>query len=373
VSVRFSVDAVDAHAEGQHGRVVLGGVGALDIPGSTMFEKMRYVEENVDWFRKLMLREPRGFPAACANIVLPATDPKADAGFVILENSDLYATMSGSNTICVVTVLLETGVVPMTEPVTRLTLETPAGLVRVRADCEGGRVRGVTFANVPSLPLATGVPVEVTGYGTVVTDVAYGGMIWAQVDGAALGFALEAGEGRDLQTATFAILAAVREQLPALAHPEQPAVNVIEGTMLYGPPRDSQNTARNVSVIASGSMDRAPCGTSTCARMATLHAQGRLAVGESFRHESVTGTLYVGRIVEETTVGGVPAVVPELTGRGWITGYAKYVLQHDDPFPEGLVVGDIWTFADRSSLSGALTAVRRSDPGVDPAADEHRP
>jgi proline racemase len=355
---QFSISAVDAHAEGQHGRVVLGGIGVLDAPGATMFQKMKYFEQQADWFRKFMLREPRGYPVACVNVMVPTTDPAADAGFVIMEQADYYATMSGSNTLIVVTVLLETGMLTMSEPITNLVLETPAGLVRVRASCEGGRVRSVTFVNVPAIALHIDVPVEVAGMGTVYVDVSYGGMIWAQADAHLLGFNLDPGEASDHQRAGFAIIAAARDQLP-VAHPTNPEINTIEGVVLYGPPHSAENSARNVVVTAAGQMDRAPCGTGTCARMATLHAKGQLEVGASFRHEGPLDTVYIGRITDEVEVGGARAVIPELTGRAWITAYSRYVLADDDPFPDGLIMGDIWPRANASSPAAGLAAARR--------------
>ena len=192
----FSIDAVDAHAEGQHGRVVVGGVGRLDAPGVTMFEKMKYFEQHGDWFRLLMLREPRGYPRTCVNVLLPPTDPRADAGFVIMEQSALFATMSGTNLMAVTTVLLETGLLEQTVPVTTLHLETPAGVIQVRANCNSGRVRLVEFENVPSFATAVDVPIEVVGVGVIPVSVAWGGMACAVVDAGALGVELVPDQAR---------------------------------------------------------------------------------------------------------------------------------------------------------------------------------
>ena len=201
--MRFSqmITAVDAHAAGMFGRVVVGGVGSLDVPGKTMFEKKRHMEQHQDWFRRLMLREPRGNPAAMVNLVLPPADETADAGVIIMEQSEYYPSMSGSNVMCVVTVLLECGIVRMSEPQTRLTLDTPAGLVTVLADCEGGRVTGVTITNVPSFAVRLDAPVEVAGLGTVTVDVSWGGMFYVIADGARLGLRLTADEGADIVSA----------------------------------------------------------------------------------------------------------------------------------------------------------------------------
>src|SRR5688572_6465350 len=184
--MRFSqmITAVDAHAAGMFGRVVIGGVGALHVPGKTMFEKKRHMEQHQDWFRRFMIREPRGNPAAMVNLVLPPANPAADAGVLIMEQSEYYPSMSGSNVMCVVTVLLECGIVPLVEPETRLTLDTPAGLVSVKAECRGGRVLGVTITNVPAFAARLDVALEVPGLGTVSADVSWGGMFYVIADGA---------------------------------------------------------------------------------------------------------------------------------------------------------------------------------------------
>jgi proline racemase len=344
------LQAVDVHAAGEPGRVVVGGV--LDVPGATMLEKARHLEEHGDELRRLMLREPRGYPALCANVILPPTNPEADAGYVIMEHVE-YPGMSGSNTICVATALLETGMLPMTEPVTEVTLEAPAGLIRIRAACAGGKVTGVTFRNVPAFATHLDTPIEVPTLGTVVVDVAYGGMFHVIADAEALGFRLLPDEGRDITRVTELIKAAAAEQLPVV-HPEQPGFAGITIGQLSGPAHDPRNSRRNVVTVSTGALDwdrpstwtgvidRSPCGTGTCAKMAVLHAKGRLALGEDFRHEGILDTVFTGRLVEETRVGDRAAVVPTLTGTAWITGFASYVLDPTDPFPEGYTVGDLW-------------------------------
>lgn len=344
------IQAVDAHAGGEPGRVIVGGV--LDVPGATMFEKMRHLAEHGDALRRLMLREPRGYPAANCNVVLPPTHPEAQAGFVIMEQTE-YPGMSGTNTMCVATVLLETGMVPMREPVTELVLEAPAGLIRVRAECAGGRVTRVTFRNVPAFAVYLDRPVEVPRLGTVRVDVAWGGMFYVIADAAPLGLRLAPDEGRDIVRVSEMIKAAAREQLPVV-HPEQPGFAGITIAQLSGPPSRPDAHLKNVVTVSTGRLDwsrpstwtgvidRSPCGTGTCARMATLHARGKLGLHEDFHHEGILGTVFTGRLVEETRVGPYRAVVPTLSGRAWITGFASYVVADDDPFPEGFTVGDIW-------------------------------
>jgi proline racemase len=344
------ITAVDAHAAGEPGRVITGGV--LDVPGNTMFEKRLYLEEHADWLRKLMLREPRGYPALCCNVILPPTDPKADAGFVIMEQTE-YPAMSGSNTICVTTVLIETGMLPAVEPVTELTLETPAGLIGVTAEVDNGKVTSVTFENVPAYAAHLDVMIDVPQLGTVTVDVAWGGMFYVIADAEQFGVALTPGNGRELTRIGEMLRAAAAEQLPVL-HPENPEISGVSISQLCGPPALSENHARNVVVVSTGgfdwdrpdtwtgAIDRSPCGTGTCAKMATLHARGELGLNQDFRYEGVLGTVFVGRLVRETTVGPYPAVVPTLTGTGWITGTGQYVLDPSDPFPEGYTVGDLW-------------------------------
>ena len=255
----FSVDAIDAHAEGQHGRVVVGGVGRLAAPGATMFEKMKHFEEHGDWFRLLMLREPRGYPRSCVNVLLPPTDPSADAGFVIMEQSSLFATMSGTNLMVVTTVLLETGMLTQTEPVTNLLLEVPAGLIEVRAHCQGRRVRLVEFENVPSFATAVDVPIEVPGFGTVPVSVAWGGMACAVVDADALGVELVPDQARSVGEAIVAVCGAAGEQI-GFQHPLNPELTEVEATVVMGLPRDPGNHARQTCGIPTGQMDTSPSG-----------------------------------------------------------------------------------------------------------------
>jgi proline racemase len=344
------IHAIDLHAAGEPGRVIVGGVD--DVPGASMFDKMAWLQANRDDIRLRMLREPRGYPAANCNLLLPPTLPDADAGYVIMEQVE-YPGMSGTNTMCVVTALLETGILPMAEPVTELTLEAPAGLIRVRADCAAGKVTGVTFRNVPAFATHLDAAVEVPQLGTVVVDVAYGGMFYVIADAGQFGLNLTPDEGRDIVRITEMIKAAANEQLPVV-HPNQPGFAGITIGQLSGPAHDPSNAMRNVVTVSTGTLDwerpstwtgaidRSPCGTGTSARMAVLHAKGRLGLNEAFRHEGILGTVFTGRLVEETTVGERHAVVPTITGTAWITGFATYVFDPADPFAEGFTVGDIW-------------------------------
>ncbi len=344
------ISAVDAHAAGEPGRVITSGI--VDIPGKTMLEKKNYLETYRDDIRKLMLQEPRGYPAQCCNILVPPTHPEADAGYIIMEHTE-YPGMSGTNTICVATVLLETGLLPMVEPVTELMLEAPAGLIKVRAECEKGKVKQVTFRNVPAFAVYLDVEIEAPTIGRVVVDVAYGGMFYVIAEAGPLGLSLTPDEGRDIVRICEIIRAAADEQL-TVAHPEVPEFKGITISQLSGPPAHPGADRKNAVTVATGSVDwkkpstwsgaidRSPCGTGTCAKMATLHARGKLRLGQDFVHEGILGTIFTGRLVEETRVGQYPAVIPTLSGQAWITGFANYVVDPDDPFPQGFTVGDIW-------------------------------
>ena len=344
------VSAVDLHACGEPGRVIVGGV--RDVPGSTMFAKMQHLARHNDGLRLRMLREPRGYPAANCNLILPPTRPEADAGFVIMEQVE-YPPMSGTNTICVTTALLETGMIPMREPVTELTLEAPAGLIHVRAECRNGKVTQVSFRNVPAFAVHLDATIEVRTLGAVRVDVAWGGMFYVIADAVPFGLALTPDEGRDITRIGELIKAATQEQLPVV-HPENPEIRDVTIAQLSGPAASNENHRRNAVIVSTGKLDwdrpstwtgaidRSPCGTGTCAKMATLYARGALGIGEAFRHEGILGTVFTGRLLEETTVGSYRAVVPELSGTAWITGFAQYVVDPQDPFPNGFTVGDIW-------------------------------
>src|SRR5581483_2514675 len=346
------MQAIDLHACGEPGRVIVGGV--LDVPGNTMFEKMKYFERHMDDLRLRMLREPRGYPAANCNLLLPPTSPHADAGFVIMEQVE-YPPMSGSNTICVVTALLETGMIRAGGDTVRLTLEAPAGLIAVDAQMRDGRVTAVTFQNQPAFAVHLDAKVEVPQLGSVQVDVAYGGMFYVIADAEQFGLRLTPDEARDIVRIGEMIKAASREQLPSV-HPDNPAISGISIAQLSAPAIGNADR-RNAVVVSTGeldwqrpsswtgTLDRSPCGTGTCAKMAVLHAKGQLALNQDFVHEGILGTTFTGRLLSETMTGAYKSVVPTITGRAWITGFANYVVADDDPFPNGFVVGDLWAAA----------------------------
>jgi proline racemase len=350
--MRFSrmINAVDVIGGGLPGRVITGGVP--DVPGKTMLDKARYLEKHRDELRQLMLNEPRGYPAMCCNLLLPSHNPAAQYGYVIMEHYE-YPAMSGNNTICVATVLIETGMVDVTEPVTRFTLEAPAGLIAITATVDHGKATSITFRNIPAYAAHLGVPVEIPGWGTVDCDIAWGGMFYVIADAGQFGLNLDPAEGRDIAKYCQMLNLAASEQYP-VHHPVDPSLAGVTVAQLSGPAHSAGNHRRNAITMPTGQsrwddphsfiggIDRSPSGTGTSARMAALHARGELALGEEYRHESITDTVFVGKLIEEVDLGGVTAVVPEITGQAWITGFANYVLDPTDPFPTGFTVGDIW-------------------------------
>jgi proline racemase len=309
---RRSVSVVGCHADGEVGNVVVAGV---EPPaGATVFEQMQALRRD-DSLRRFLLREPRGSVATHANLIVPATRDDCAAVFIIMEPTECPA-MSGSNTICVATVLLETGRVAMHEPETTLRLEAPAGVVEIRATCRDGRVESVELTNVPAFAAHVSAPLDVDELGTITVDVAYGGMWYAIADAAELGFAIEPHEARELSRIGELIRAAAREQL-TYVHPENPEI-------------------AGVSIVQSAT------GTGLSARMAALHARGSMNVGDTMTHASAIGSTFDGRIVAETAVGDYTAIVPAIRGSAFITGTAELFLDPDDPFPEGYLLSDTW-------------------------------
>jgi proline racemase len=335
------ITVVGCHAGGEVGNVVVGGV--LPPPGGSVFEQMQALARD-DSLRRLLLREPRGSVAVHANLIVPATRPDCDAGFIIMEPTE-YPAMSGSNTICVATVLLETGMVEMREPETTLRLEAPAGVVEVTATCRDGKCESVEFTNVPCFADRLDAPLEVDRLGTLTVDVAFGGMWYAIADALALGFALEPSEARALSDTGERIHAAAREQLPCV-HPEQPEIAGVSIVQIAEPWRGVGAVTKNAVVVAPGRLDRSATGTGLSARMATLHARGLMAAGDAMTHASVLGTTFDGRIACETTVGGRPAIVPAIRGSAWLTGITQLFVDPTDPFPEGYLLSDTWPGLD---------------------------
>ncbi len=325
--------AVDSHTEGMPTRVITGGVGVL--PGATMFERrQRFIAERDD-LRKLLMREPRGHAAMSGAILQPPTHPDAEFGVLYIEVSGCLP-MCGHGTMGVATVLVETGMVEVREPETVIRLEAPAGLVTARVAVRDGHAESVTLDNVSSYCHALDQVVQVPEFGEVRYDIAYGGNFYAIVSLEELGIAFERSNGQRMLHAGLAIMAAINEQRP-VAHPENPQINVCHHVYLEAPGSNAQHS-RHAMAIHPGWFDRSPCGTGTSARMAQLHARGLLGLGQDFVNESFIGSRFIGRILEETTVGDRPGIRPQVTGRAWITGTAQYMLDPTDPYPTGFDV-----------------------------------
>ncbi|PJJ70581.1 proline racemase [Diaminobutyricimonas aerilata] len=325
--------AVDSHTEGMPTRVIVGGVGVL--PGDTMEERrIRFMQER-DGLRTLLMTEPRGHAAMSGAILQPPTRPDADFGVLFIEVSGCLP-MCGHGTIGVATVLVETGMVEVVEPVTTIRLDTPAGLVVADVHVSDGHADKVTIRNVPSFVVALDQRVEVPGLGTVGYDLAFGGNFYAIVSLDELGLPFDRSRQDDLLRAGLDIMRAI-DDAGEPVHPLDPAIRGCHHVYLEAPGSTARHS-RHAMAIHPGWFDRSPCGTGTSARMAQLHARGELPLDTDFVNESFIGTSFTGRLVEETTVAGIPAVVPTITGRAWVTGTAQYMLDPTDPFPTGFLL-----------------------------------
>ncbi len=346
----LEIETIEVHAEGEPGRIITSA--AHLVRGDTMAERFAYCGAELDGLRRLILTEPRGYPALCAVLILPAVNPGSAFGIVVLEQGG-FTPMSGSNTICAVTAMLESGRVPMVEPQTRVRIDTAIGVVEAVATVRDGRVQAVTVVNVPAFVVGLDLPLEVAGFGTVPVDLVFGGQFFVQARIADLGLDLDPDRGRELARAGALLKLAAREQL-TVRHPANPAIDHVNLVMMHTGDRRPGEQDRNVVVLTNGplraddpstwtgALDRSPCGTGTSARMAALHARGQLEIGEKFHHRSIIGSEFIGELTGTTTVGPYPAVLPTITGSAWVTGYSRWVRHDTDPFPTGYTLGDIW-------------------------------
>ncbi len=313
--------------------------GVLPPAGATQYERMKAFARDQDHIRRLLLSEPRGSICRHVNLITPSLRADCDAGVIIMEPTE-YPPMSGSNLMCTVTVLLETGTLPMTEPETLVAIDTPAGPVRARAACRDGKCERVELTNVPCFVDRLDAALEVDGFGTVAADIAWGGMFYAIVDATKLGFSVVAEEARELAVLGERVRLAARAQL-SVVHPDNPEISGVSIVQLNRPFAGVGKITRNTCIVAPGRSDRSPTGTGTCARMAVLHARGQMQAGDTMIHESLIGSRFTGKIVAETTVAGRPAIVPTIGGRAWITGFHTYLIDPADPWPAGFQVADM--------------------------------
>ena len=333
------IHVVNCHAEGEVGDVIVGGVAPP--PGNTLWEQRTFIEQD-ERLRNLVLNEPRGGVFRHVNLLVPATNPDAQMGWIIMEPADTPP-MSGSNSMCVANVLLETGILPMVEPITELVLEAPGGLVRVRAECADGQVNKITITNVASFVGHRDAILEVDGVGTLTVNTAYGGDSFVIVDASALGFDIMPDEARTLAETGMKITAAANEQL-GFDHPGNTDWSHISFCQFAGPLERSGDviSGKNAVAIRPGKIDRCPTGTGCSARMALLHAQGVMALGDTYRAQSIIGSEFTCAIKEETMIEGRAAVIPQVTGRAWITGTSQIMLDPSDPWQNGYRLSDTW-------------------------------
>jgi proline racemase len=333
------VQIVACHCEGEVGDVIVGGVAPP--PGETLWAQSRFIAKD-QTLRNFVLKEPRGGVYRHVNLLVPPKNPAAQAAWIIMEPEDTPP-MSGSNSICVATVLLDTGIVPMQEPLTRMTIEAPGGLIEVEATCRAGKAERIKVTNVPSFVDRLDAVVVVEGLGTLTVDIAYGGDSFVLVDAKSLGFSIVPDEARDLVEMGVRITRAANEQI-GFRHPLNPDWSHISFCQFTNPVEyvEGVATGRNTVVIQPGKLDRSPTGTGCSARMAVLHARCMLKTGDRFVGRSIIDTEFHCRIESETSVGETPAIIPSISGRAWITGTRQEMLDPDDPFPQGYALSDTW-------------------------------
>ncbi len=334
-----TIHVISAHAEGEVGDVIVGGV--FPPPGETLWDQRTFIEEDQS-LRSFMLNEPRGGVFRHVNLLVPPKNPEADAAFIIMEPVDTPP-MSGSNSICVATVLLDGGILPMREPETHLTLEAPGGLVSVRANCRNGKAERIFVQNVPSFVDHLAVPLEVSGIGTITVDTAFGGDSFVVIDAASVGFELAEHEAKEIAHLGVTITNAANEQI-GFSHPNNPDWDHISFCAFCGPmePHEARLRGKSAVAIRPGKVDRSPTGTAVSARLALMAAKGEIAPGQMIEMVSIIGSTFTGRIIETTEIQGRPAIIPEISGRAWITGIHQHMLDPDDPWPVGYRVRDTW-------------------------------
>jgi proline racemase len=333
------IHVVSCHAEGEVGDIIVGGVAAP--PGATLWEQSRYIAQDQE-LRNFVLNEPRGGVFRHVNLLVPAKDPRAKMGWIIMEPADTPP-MSGSNSVCVATVLLDTGIIPMVEPTTCFSLEAPGGLVDITAECRNGKAERITVRNVPSFVDRLNAAVEVPGLGTLTVDTAYGGDSFVIVDAHTLGFSITDDEAKDLADMGLRITQAANEQL-GFRHPVLTDWKHLSFCQFAAPLEyiNGVATGKNAVAIRPGKIDRSPCGTGCSARLAVLHAKGLMKTGDSFIGKSIINSEFLCRIIEEVRVGDRAGILPSISGRAWITGTHQHMLDPSDPWPAGYRLSDTW-------------------------------
>ena len=331
-----TITMVEAHAEGEVGRIVTGGV--IDVPGESMLDKMNYINQVDDSLRRFLVFEPRGYAQMSTNLIFPPSQPDADVGFLILQGDKAHA-MSGSNCICLVTTLLETGMLEMKEPETIVTIDTLAGLVRATASCKDGKCERVTFDMTNSYVDQLDAFVEVEGLGHVKVDIAFGGVFYALVDPAQFGLNISPENARKLVDIAVRIHRAINQQLD-IKHPHLEGLDGLSYVMYVG--YDADGTMKGTTILPPGRIDRSPCGTGNSARLAVMAARGQVEVGQKMTGRSIIDSEFQVEIVAEQSVAGKPGILPRVSGRGWIHGMHQIGVDPSDPYPLGYMVADCW-------------------------------
>ena len=329
-----TIFAIDSHTMGEPTRIVVGGVP--NIPGKTMPEKKAYLEEHLDWVRTAIMLEPRGHNDMFGSIVTQPTTEEADLGIIFMDGGG-YLNMCGHGSIGAATVAVESGMVPAVEPVTNLTLEAPAGLVKASVKVENGKAKEVSIINVPAFLYKRDVEVDVPGIGKVVMDISFGGSFFAIVKAENLGLEISPASAQKLIEVGMNVIKAVNEQIE-IQHPTLPHIKTVDLCEIYGPAKSADATMQNAVVFGQGQLDRSPCGTGTSAKMATLYAKGLLKMKEDFIYESIIQTKFKGRVLEETKVGDYDAIIPEITGAAYITGHNQFFIDPEDPVRHGFIL-----------------------------------
>tara|TARA_B110000459_G_scaffold190955_1_gene226525 strand:+ start:626 stop:1660 length:1035 start_codon:yes stop_codon:yes gene_type:complete len=331
-----TITMVEAHAEGEVGRIVMSGVN--DIPGDTMLEKMNYINQVDDSLRRFLVFEPRGYAQMSTNLIFDPINKDADIGFLILQGDKAHA-MSGSNSICLVTVLLETGRIEMKEPETTVTLDTPAGIVRATASCKNGKCERVSLDMTPSYADQLDAIIDVEGLGKVTVDIAFGGIFYALIDPSQFDLKILPENARQLVDIGTRIHRAVNEQLE-ISHPELESIKGISYTMFVG--HDDEGEMKGATILPPGRIDRSPCGTGNSARLAVMEARGQIKVGEILKARSIIDSEFQVEIISKKTIAGKPGILPRISGRGWIHGIHQVGIDPSDPYPLGYKVSDCW-------------------------------
>ena len=334
--MKFSrtIQAIDSHTAGEATRIVVGGIP--HIKGNTMPEKKQYLEDHLDHIRTAIMLEPRGHNDMFGSVMTQPCDPDADFGIIFMDGGG-YLNMCGHGSIGAMTVAVETGVVPMEEPVTKVVMEAPAGIIKGDVMVENDKVKSVSIFNVPAFLYKKDQEVELPGVGTVKFDISFGGSFFAIVNAKQLGLEILPKNAVKLTDLAMELRDIINDQIE-IQHPTLEHIKTVDLVEIWDEPTNPAATYKNVVIFGQGQVDRSPCGTGTSAKLATLHARGELKEGEKFVYESILGTLFEGEIVGTTKVGEYDAVLPKITGSAWITGFNNFLIDEDDPVKHGFLL-----------------------------------